>query len=330
MFEKLTRSRYMTENVTDELIRLENLVKIYDTGAIKVLGLKKISLTIRRGEFVAIMGHSGSGKSTLMNILGCLDRPTMGHYYLDGIDTAELDPNELSAVRNLKIGFVFQSFNLISRTSALKNVELPMTYARIPKRKRAERAMELLECVGLGARADHMPNEMSGGQRQRISIARTLALNPRFIICDEPISALDVSIQAQIINLLKEIQDELGISYLFVAHDLSMVNYISHRIGVMYLGHLVEEGPADQVYEHPIHPYTKALLSAIPIPDPDVAKSRSRIKLEGELPTPINPPAGCPFKGRCPMATEECGKSRPEMRDFGGHKAACFYAEDGK
>ena len=205
-----------------------------------------------------------------------------------------------------------------------------MTYARIPKRKRAERAMELLECVGLGARADHMPNEMSGGQRQRISIARTLALNPRFIICDEPISALDVSIQAQIINLLKEIQNELGISYLFVAHDLSMVNYISHRIGVMYLGHLVEEGPADQVYEHPIHPYTKALLSAIPIPDPDVAKSRSRIKLEGELPTPINPPAGCPFKGRCPMATEECGKSRPEMRDFGGHKAACFYAEAGK
>lgn len=162
----------MTENVHEELIRLENLVKIYDTGAIKVLGLKKISLTIRRGEFVAIMGHSGSGKSTLMNILGCLDRPTMGHYYLDGIDTAELDPNELSAVRNLKIGFVFQSFNLISRTSALKNVELPMTYARIPKRKRAERAMELLECVGLGARADHMPNEMSGGQRQRVAIAQ--------------------------------------------------------------------------------------------------------------------------------------------------------------
>ena len=142
MFEKLTRSRYMTENVTDELIRLENLVKIYDTGAIRVMGLKKINLTIHRGEFVAIMGHSGSGKSTLMNILGCLDRPTLGHYYLDGIDTAALSPDELSAVRNKKIGFVFQSFNLISRTSALKNVELPMTYARIPKRKRTERAME--------------------------------------------------------------------------------------------------------------------------------------------------------------------------------------------
>lgn len=157
MFEKLTRSRYMTENVTDELIRLENLVKIYDTGAIRVMGLKKINLTIHRGEFVAIMGHSGSGKSTLMNILGCLDRPTLGHYYLDGIDTAALSPDELSAVRNKKIGFVFQSFNLISRTSALKNVELPMTYARIPKRKRTERAMELLECVGLENAPDTCP-----------------------------------------------------------------------------------------------------------------------------------------------------------------------------
>ena len=195
-------SPYMTENVHEELIRLENLVKIYDTGAIKVLGLKKISLTIRRGEFVAIMGHSGSGKSTLMNILGCLDRPTMGHYYLDGIDTAELDPNELSAVRNLKIGFVFQSFNLISRTSALKNVELPMTYARIPKRKRAERAMELLECVGLGARADHMPNEMSGGQRQRVAIARALANEPPLILADEPTGNLDTKTTVDVMNLM--------------------------------------------------------------------------------------------------------------------------------
>ncbi len=172
MFGRNKLSPYVTENLSEDLIRLENLVKIYDTGAIKVLGLKKINLTIQRGEFVAIMGHSGSGKSTLMNILGCLDRPTLGHYYLDGIDTASLSSNELSAVRNLKIGFVFQSFNLISRTSALKNVELPMTYARISKRKRSERAMELLECVGLGKRAYHMPNELSGGQRQRVAIAR--------------------------------------------------------------------------------------------------------------------------------------------------------------
>ena len=170
---------YVTENVTEELIRLENLVKIYDTGAIKVLGLKKINLTIRRGEFVAIMGQSGSGKSTLMNILGCLDRPTMGHYYLDGIDTAALTPNQLSEVRNRKIGFVFQSFNLIPRTSALRNVELPMTYAhRLSKKERRDRAMALLEQVGLGARAEHMPNELSGGQRQWLAFARAISNDP--------------------------------------------------------------------------------------------------------------------------------------------------------
>ena len=225
-------SPYMTENVHEELIRLENLVKIYDTGAIKVLGLKKISLTIRRGEFVAIMGHSGSGKSTLMNILGCLDRPTMGHYYLDGIDTAELDPNELSAVRNLKIGFVFQSFNLISRTSALKNVELPMTYARIPKRKRAERAMELLECVGLGARADHMPNEMSGGQRQRVAIARALANEPPLILADEPTGNLDSKNGAEVMELLRELNGQ-GTTIVVVTHserDASFAHRIIHLL----------------------------------------------------------------------------------------------------
>ena len=219
MFEKLTRSRYMTENVTDELIRLENLVKIYDTGAIRVLGLKKINLTIRRGEFVAIMGHSGSGKSTLMNILGCLDRPTLGHYYLDGIDTAALSPDELSAVRNKKIGFVFQSFNLISRTSALKNVELPMTYARIPKKKRTERAMELLDCVGLGARAGHMPNEMSGGQRQRVAIARALANEPPLILADEPTGNLDSKNSQEIIQLLKTSNKKYNQTLIVITHD---------------------------------------------------------------------------------------------------------------
>ena len=226
-------SPYMTENVHEELIRLENLVKIYDTGAIKVLGLKKISLTIRRGEFVAIMGHSGSGKSTLMNILGCLDRPTMGHYYLDGIDTAELDPNELSAVRNLKIGFVFQSFNLISRTSALKNVELPMTYARIPKRKRAERAMELLECVGLGARADHMPNEMSGGQRQRVAIARALANEPPLILADEPTGNLDSKTTMEVLKLMQTIVRERNQTLVMVTHDNNLATYADRIIKII-------------------------------------------------------------------------------------------------
>ena len=210
---------YVTENVTEESIRLENLVKIYDTGAIKVLGLKKINLTIRRGEFVAIMGQSGSGKSTLMNILGCLDRPTMGHYYLDGIDTAALTPNQLSEVRNRKIGFVFQSFNLIPRTSALRNVELPMTYAhRLSKKERRERAMALLEQVGLGARAEHMPNELSGGQRQRVAIARALSNEPPLILADEPTGNLDTASSVEIMELFSRLH-EGGATVVVVTHE---------------------------------------------------------------------------------------------------------------
>ena len=210
---------YVTENVTEELIRLENLVKIYDTGAIKVLGLKKINLTIRRGEFVAIMGQSGSGKSTLMNILGCLDRPTMGHYYLDGIDTAALTPNQLSEVRNRKIGFVFQSFNLIPRTSALRNVELPITYAhRLSKKERRERAMALLEQVGLGARAEHMPNELSGGQRQRVAIARALSNEPPLILADEPTGNLDTASSVEIMELFSRLH-EGGATVVVVTHE---------------------------------------------------------------------------------------------------------------
>ena len=210
---------YVTENVTEELIRLENLVKIYDTGAIKVLGLKKINLTIRRGEFVAIMGQSGSGKSTLMNILGCLDRPTMGHYYLDGIDKAALTPNQLSEVRNRKIGFVFQSFNLIPRTSALRNVELPMTYAhRLSKKERRERAMALLEQVGLGARAEHMPNELSGGQRQRVAIARALSNEPPLILADEPTGNLDTASSVEIMELFSRLH-EGGATVVVVTHE---------------------------------------------------------------------------------------------------------------
>ena len=229
MFEKWRGAAWLTENVTDELIRLENLVKIYDTGAIRVLGLKKINLTIRRGEFVAIMGHSGSGQSTLMNILGCLDRPTLGHYYLDGIDTAALSPDELSAVRNKKIGFVFQSFNLISRTSALKNVELPMTYARIPKKKRTERAMELLDCVGLGARAGHMPNEMSGGQRQRVAIARALANEPPLILADEPTGNLDTAASIEIMEIFAELH-KAGATVIVVTHEENIAAFTDRII----------------------------------------------------------------------------------------------------
>ena len=225
----LHRDSRTQEDVCDgPLIKLENLVKIYDTGAIKVLGLKKINLTIERGEFVAIMGHSGSGKSTLMNILGCLDRPTLGHYYLDGIDVADMTPDQLSDIRNRKIGFVFQSFNLISRTSALKNVELPMTYARVPKAKRAVRAQLLLERVGLGARKEHMPNELSGGQRQRVAIARALANEPPLILADEPTGNLDTASSVEIMELFTKLHQE-GATVVLVTHEEDIAAF-AHRI----------------------------------------------------------------------------------------------------
>lgn len=211
-------------NETDELIRIENLGKVYDTGAIKVIGLYNINLTIKKGEFVAIMGQSGSGKSTLMNILGCLDRPTLGHYYLDGVETADLSPDELSAVRNKKIGFVFQSFNLISRTSALKNVELPMTYAHIPKRQRHKRAMELLDKVGLSARYDHQPNELSGGQRQRVAIARALANEPPLILADEPTGNLDTAASVEIMELFTALHEE-GATVVVVTHEEDIAEF---------------------------------------------------------------------------------------------------------
>lgn len=229
MFGKNKLSPYVTENLNEDLIRLENLVKIYDTGVIKVMGLKKINLTIKRGEFVAIMGHSGSGKSTLMNILGCLDRPTLGHFYLDGIDTAELSSDELSAVRNLKIGFVFQSFNLISRMSALKNVELPMTYARLNKRQRQERAAELLRRVGLGKRIHHQPNELSGGQRQRVAIARALANNPPLLLADEPTGNLDTAASVEIMELFSRLHAE-GTTVVVVTHEEEVASFTERII----------------------------------------------------------------------------------------------------
>lgn len=215
--------------MAEELIRLKDLVKIYDTGAIKVLGLKRINLTIYRGEFVAIMGKSGSGKSTLMNILGCLDRPSMGHYYLDGIDTAMLSSNELSEIRNRKIGFVFQSFNLISRTSALKNVELPMTYARIGRKVRTERAMQLLDRVGLKSRANHLPNELSGGQRQRVAIARALANEPPLILADEPTGNLDTAASEEIMQLFSDLHKE-GATVVVVTHEENIAAFTERII----------------------------------------------------------------------------------------------------
>ena len=230
---------------TKDIIKLEDMVKIYDTGAIKVLGLNRINLSIKHGEFVAIMGHSGSGKSTLLNILGCLDRPTLGHYYLDGIDVAQMSGDELSRVRNQKIGFVFQSFNLISRMSIQKNVEVPMTYAKIKPDKRRKRAIELLEMVGLGERINHEPNELSGGQRQRVAIARALANKPPLILADEPTGNLDSQASIEIMELFAKLHKE-GSTVVVVTHEDNIAAY-THRILTFKDGVL----QSDRINENP-------------------------------------------------------------------------------
>ena len=227
------------------LIRLEKLVKIYDTGALRVLGLDKVDLTVNKGEFVAIMGHSGSGKSTLMNILGCLDRPTLGHYYLDGTDVAEMTSDELSRIRNQKIGFVFQSFNLISRMTIEKNVEVPMTYARVRPAQRRARAIELLEQVGLGSRIDHEPNELSGGQRQRVAIARALANRPPLLLADEPTGNLDSQASVEIMELFARLHRS-GVTVVVVTHEENIAAY-THRIITFRDGRLED----DRVNAHP-------------------------------------------------------------------------------
>ena len=227
--------------MSEELIRLEDLVKVYDTGALKVLGLKRVNLTIRRGEFVAIMGQSGSGKSTLMNILGCLDRPSLGHYYLDGTDVSGMTPDELSFIRNKKIGFVFQSFNLLSRMSALRNVELPMTYARIPRKARTEKAMELLKRVGLGKRMDHQPNELSGGQRQRVAIARALANDPPLLLADEPTGNLDTAASLEIMELFSQLHQE-GTTVVLVTHEEDIAAF-TERIIRFRDGEVISDTP---------------------------------------------------------------------------------------
>ncbi len=228
-----------------EIIRIEDLVKIYDTGAVKVLGLNKVNLSIKQGEFVAIMGQSGSGKSTLLNILGCLDRPTLGKYFLDGIDVSQMSDDELSKIRNQKLGFVFQSFNLISRMSVLKNVEIPMTYARYSMTKRRERALELLDMVGLSNRTEHEPNELSGGQRQRVAIARALTNRPPLILADEPTGNLDSRSSVEIMELFAKLNAE-GNTVVVVTHEDNIAEY-THRILKFKDGMLI----SDRINEHP-------------------------------------------------------------------------------
>ena len=292
-----------------------------------------VSFEIHKGETFGLVGESGCGKSTLGRTIVKLYEPTAGTIEYKGQDITKLKGKELKEFRK-SVQMIFQDpyASLNPRMTVGENIREPMDINNIynSSKEREDRVVELLKIVGL--KPDHIrryPHEFSGGQRQRISIARTLALNPDFIICDEPISALDVSIQAQIINLLKNIQKELGISYLFVAHDLSMVKHISDRIGVMYLGNMVEIGESSDLYHNPMHPYTKALLSAVPIPDPEIGKSKKRIVLQGELPSPLDPPSGCAFRTRCPYATEECAKAKPQPSIINGRQVSCFQFQAG-
>ena len=316
----------------ETIVSVDHLKTYFTVG--KGLGKKQVvkavddvSFAIKRGETFGLVGESGCGKSTLGRTIVKINQPTGGQILVKGEDITHLSGQKLKKFRK-EIQLIFQDpyASLNPRMTVGEIIREPMVIHHIygTRKEQDDRVTQLLQIVGL--KPDHVrryPHEFSGGQRQRISIARTLALNPEFIVCDEPISALDVSIQAQIVNLLKNIQKELGIAYLFIAHDLSMVKHISDRIGVMYLGHLVEVGDSKELYEHPMHPYTQALLSAVPIPDPVIGKERKRIMLEGELPSPIDPPSGCPFRTRCPYATSKCAEQMPKMQQINGRQVAC-------
>ncbi|HEY1420820.1 MAG TPA: oligopeptide/dipeptide ABC transporter ATP-binding protein [Candidatus Dormibacteraeota bacterium] len=291
-----------------------------------------VDIDIMKGETVGLVGESGCGKSTLGRTLIRLIDPTAGTIEFRGEDISNVHGESLRA-RRREMAMIFQDpySSLDPRQTVGDIVGEPIDIFGLAKgRERQDRIYELLRVVGMNPRfADRYPHEFSGGQRQRVGIARALAVEPSFIVCDEPISALDVSIQAQIINLLENLQAKFDLTYLFIAHDLSVVKHISDRVAVMYLGKIVEEAPARELYHHPRHPYTGSLLSAIPIPDPAVEMGRERVILQGDVPSPVNPPSGCRFRTRCPRARERCAESEPPLESFGAeHKAACFFPLD--
>ncbi|TDQ64073.1 oligopeptide transport system ATP-binding protein [Maritalea mobilis] len=290
-----------------------------------------VDLDIRRGETLGLVGESGCGKSTLARTLIRLYSPTDGVIEFNGTDLAKLKEKELTPHRR-DIQMIFQDpyASLNGRMNVRDLIAEPLEIAGIGDDKsRTARVHELLEVVGLNKdHANRFPHEFSGGQRQRIGIARAIALNPQLVICDEAISALDVSIQAQVVNMLEDLQKELGLTYLFITHDLSMVKHISDRIGVMYLGKLVEIAPNNALYDDPKHPYTRALLASIPIADPVEARKDNQDQMQGEIPSPIDMPSGCRFRTRCPLATDLCAVEEPELKELAdNHKVACHYAE---
>ena len=315
------------------LLEVKNLKKYYPvrTGFIKKTELKAVddvSFFIRKGETLGIVGESGCGKTTLGRTVLRLEEPTSGDIIYEG--ESIIGKNMKEYRKKMQIVFQDPYASLDPRKTVSDIIGEAMDIQKLCKTKeeRRDKVLELMKLVGLNAEFyNRFPHEFSGGQRQRIGIARALAVNPGFIICDEPVSALDVSIQAQIINMLEELQETRKLTYLFIAHDLAIVKHISTRIGVMYLGQMVELAESAELYRNPIHPYTEMLLSAIPIADPDLSAARKRIKLEGEVPSPLNPPSGCPFRTRCPKAGKACAESMPALREITpGHFAACHNA----
>lgn len=296
-----------------------------------VRAVEDVSLQIQRGETFGLVGESGCGKSTIGRTLLRLYEPTSGQIFFEGSDITKANMRPYRKKMQIVFQDPYASLDPRMTVGDIVGEPLDIYHAYESKAERREKILELLNLVGLNS--EHMnryPHEFSGGQRQRVSIARSMALRPDFMVCDEPISALDVSIQAQVINMLMELQQKLNMTYLFIAHDLNVVRHISKRVGVMYLGSLVEVCDANELYKNPLHPYTQALLSAIPIPDPNVSRSRHRVVLEGEVPSPMNPPNGCKFHTRCPYARDICREARPETIEVGqGHTCACHKVEQG-
>lgn len=310
------------------LLEVNDLKKYFRTGRKTYLkAVDNVSLSIAQGETLGLVGESGCGKSTFGRTLVGLYEPTGGSIRFDGREVSHLSGKDrLAFTRDVQIIYQDPYACLNPRMTVADIIGEGLEIHHMEKgAARQKRIFELLELVGLNKEhANRFPHEFSGGQRQRIGIARALAIRPRFIICDEPISALDVSIQAQVVNMLEDLQREFGLTYLFIAHDLSMVRHISNRIGVMYLGKLVEVGDSEEIYQNHLHPYTEALLSSVPLPDPELAHRSEPIMLQGDIPSPIDPPSGCRFRTRCPYATQLCAEQEPPLTEVGSnHAVAC-------